>query len=77
MVAFVGRQTELSALRSLLADACAGRPRIALIRGEAGIVQRTQQVGRGGYIVERAGISAAGAVDAAIIDVPNGNAAAA
>jgi ATP/maltotriose-dependent transcriptional regulator MalT len=37
MVAFVGRQAELSALRALLGDARAGRPRIALIQGEAGM----------------------------------------
>jgi hypothetical protein len=37
MVAFVGRQAELSALDARLTEVRAGRPRITLIQGEAGI----------------------------------------
>jgi len=37
MVSFVGRQAELSVLNAQLAEARAGRPRIALVQGEAGI----------------------------------------
>ncbi|MDA8094822.1 MAG: AAA family ATPase, partial [Betaproteobacteria bacterium] len=34
---FVGRSAETAALRRLWADACAGRPRVALVRGAAGL----------------------------------------
>ncbi|MDA8381888.1 MAG: AAA family ATPase [Betaproteobacteria bacterium] len=34
---FVGRRAETAALRQLWADACAGRPRVALVRGAAGL----------------------------------------
>ena len=37
MVAFVGRQAELSALHARLAEVRSGRPRITMIQGEAGI----------------------------------------
>ncbi|HEX5620070.1 MAG TPA: ATP-binding protein, partial [Solirubrobacteraceae bacterium] len=38
---FVGRERELAALDSCLADALQGRPRVALVEGPAGIGKTT------------------------------------